>query len=224
MVELTETAFYNDGQAANNLVFNFLGAPDSYKSMSDGITIMIWLFEAESNVHIYNNTDTMIEKKVITTPMDGSNLTIKVEYRTELDFVTQAYLDFYVISINGVEIKVEPARLTSEGHEVPDEVYFSMGSFADIKDNPNCFTLISVDGVEFAAEEQLPPAGGDDNNGSSGTVNPPVDSGDNNSSSGNGSSEEAGCGSGCGSVIGVGMTALLLPVAAFVLLRKKKED
>ena len=147
VIELTSAAYYNNGTSANNLCFNFLGTPDSYKSMSDGISIIIWLYPTESNVQIMNNTDT---------PLDGGTITISVKYDEYYSFVEDAIYYAYIIRVNEAEIVLTPAALTNNGHSVPDEVYFSMGSFADDKSNPNILTLVSVNGVEFGKSSEVP--------------------------------------------------------------------
>ena len=156
VVELTSAAYYNDGSSANNLCFNFLGAPDSYKSMSDGISIIIWLYPAESNVQIMNNTDVPLANSAIATPLDGGKITISVKYEEYYSFVEDATYWAYVIRVNEAEIVLTKAALTNNGHDVPDEVYFSMGSFADDKSNPNILTLVSANGVEFGKTDEKP--------------------------------------------------------------------
>lgn len=149
VIELTSAAYYNDNTSANNLCFNFLAEPDSYKSMSDGISIIIWLYPTESNVQIMNNTDVPLASSTIATPIDGGTITISVKYEEYYSFVEDATYWAYVIKVNEAEIVLTAETLTSQGHEVPDEVYFSMGSFADKKDTPNILTLVSVNGVEL---------------------------------------------------------------------------
>ncbi len=156
VIELTSAAYYNDGTSANNLCFNFLAEPDSYKSMSDGISIIIWLYPTESNVQIMNYTDVALGSSTIATPLDGGTITISVKYEEYYSFVEDSTYWAYVIKVNEAEIVLTAEALTNGGHEVPDEVYFSMGSFADDKSNPNILTLVSANGVEFGkpSEEQ----------------------------------------------------------------------
>ena len=156
VVELTSAAYYNPGSSANNLCFNFLGAPDSYKSMSDGISIIIWLFPAESNVQIMNNTDVPLASASIATPLDGGNINISVKYEEYYSFVEDATYWAYVIKVNEAEIVLTAETLTNNGHTMPNEVYFSMGSFADDKSNPNILTLVSVNGVELGIPSEEP--------------------------------------------------------------------
>lgn len=157
VVELTSAAYYNGGnQGANNLCFNFLASPESYKSMSDGISIIIWLFPTESNVQIMNYTDTSLANHAIATPLDGGTITISVKYEEYYSFVEDATYYAYVIRVNEAEIVLTPEALTNNGHSVPDEAYFSMGSFADDKSNPNILTLVSVNGVEFGMPSDEP--------------------------------------------------------------------
>ena len=156
VVELTSAAYYNNGSNANNLCFNLLGAPDSYKSMSDGISIIIWLYPTESNVQIMNYTDVPLANATIATPLDGGTINISVKYEEYYSFVEDATYYAYVIRVNEAEIVLTPEALTNNGHSVPDEVYFSMGSFADDKSNPNILTLVSANGVEFGKPEENP--------------------------------------------------------------------
>lgn len=156
VIELTSAAYYNNGSSANNLCFNFLASPDSYKSMSDGISIIIWLYPTESNVQIMNYTDVPLANSAIATPLDGGKITISVKYEEYYSFVEDATYWAYVIRVNEAEIVLTAEALTSNGHEVPDEVYFSMGSFADDKSYPNILTLVSANGVEFGMPEEEP--------------------------------------------------------------------
>ncbi len=156
VVELTSAAFYNDNTKANNLCFNLLAAPDSYKSMSDGISIIVWLYPTESNVQIMNYTDTPLANQAIATPLDGGKITISAKYEEYYSFVEDATYWAYVIKVNEAEFVLTRETLTKEGHDVPDEVYFSMGSFADNKENPNILTLVSANGVEFGKPDEEP--------------------------------------------------------------------
>ncbi len=156
VVELTSAAYYNDGTSANNLCFNFLASPESYKSMSDGISIIIWLYPTESNVQIMNYTDVPLANHAIATPLDGGTITISVKYEEYYSFVEDATYWAYVIRINEAEIVLKKEVLTQNGHEMPDEVYFSMGSFADNKEYPNILTLVSANGVEFGKPDAAP--------------------------------------------------------------------
>jgi hypothetical protein len=156
VVELTSAAYYNNGSSANNLCFNLLGAPDSYKSMSDGISIIVWLYPTESNVQIMNYTDIPLANATIATPLDGGTINISVKYEEYYSFVEDATYYAYVIRVNEAEIVLTPEALTNNGHSVPDEVYFSMGSFADDKSNPNILTLVSANGVELGKPEENP--------------------------------------------------------------------
>jgi CheY-like chemotaxis protein len=157
VVELTSAAYYNDGSnGANNLCFNFLASPDSYKSMSDGISIIIWLYPTESNVQIMNYTDTALASGAIATPLDGGTITISVKHEEYYSFVEDTTYWAYVIRVNEAEIVLTKEVLTSNGHDMPDEVYFSMGSFADNKENPNILTLVSANGVEFGLPSEEP--------------------------------------------------------------------
>ncbi|MBQ9481550.1 MAG: hypothetical protein IJU84_05265 [Clostridia bacterium] len=156
-IELTEAAYYNDGTSANNLCFNFLGSPNSYKSMSDGISIIIWLFPTESNVEIFNNNDNALARKSIDTPIDGGKIIISVRYGEYYSVAEGETKTAYIINVNGVEFQLTEEVLTRDGYQVYDDCYFSMGSFADDKTKHNCMTLVSVNDVKFAYEEPVKP-------------------------------------------------------------------
>ncbi len=156
VVEMTSAAYYNDGTSANNLCFNFLAAPDSYKSMSDGISIIIWLYATECSVQIMNNNDVALAQSSIPTPMDGSNITISVKYQEYYSFVADSTYWAYVINVNGAEIVLTEEVLTSQGYTMSNDVYFSMGSFADDKDENNFMTLVSVNDRTFADTPEVP--------------------------------------------------------------------
>ncbi|MBE7078305.1 MAG: hypothetical protein E7380_00365 [Clostridiales bacterium] len=199
VVELTEMAYYNPGDSANNLCFNFLMAPDSYKSTSDGISIIIWLFPTESNVQIFNNNDVSLGNKSIATPMDGATITISVQYAEYYDFVADNTYYAYVIKVNEAEIVLTEAQLTQYGYEVSNDCYFSMGSFADDKSNPNKMTLVSVNGKDLGYVEPEPQP----------QPQPKPEQ----------PKEEEG---GCGSVIGGVSAAIAILGAAAVVLKKKE--
>ena len=199
VVELTEMAYYNPGDSANNLCFNFLMAPDSYKSTSDGISIIIWLFPTESNVQIFNNNDVSLGNKSIATPMDGATITISVQYTDYYDFIKQETYPAYVIKVNEAEIVLTEAQLTQYGYEVSNDCYFSMGSFADDKSNPNKMTLVSVNGKDLGYVEPEPQP----------QPQPKPEQ----------PKEEEG---GCGSVIGGVSAAIAILGAAAVVLKKKE--
>ena len=157
VVELTSAAYYNDNTSANNLCFNLLAEPESYKSMSDGISIIVWLYPTESNVQIMNYTDVPLANSAIATPIDGGTITISVKYEEYYSFVEDSTYWAYVIRVNEAEIVLTEEALTNNGHTITDEVYFSMGSFADKKDTPNILTLVSANGVEFGKPEEEKP-------------------------------------------------------------------
>lgn len=156
VIELTSAAYYNDGTSANNLCFNLLASPNSYKGYSDGITVMIWLFPTECNVQIFNYDDVPLASSAIATPMDGGTITISAKYQEYYSFVEDATYWAYVIKVNEAEIVLTQETLTNNGHSITDEVYFSMGSFADDKTNPNILTLVSVNDVEFGMTSDEP--------------------------------------------------------------------
>lgn len=163
VVELTQMAYYNGdltaggaSKGANNLSINFSNAPNSYKSMSQGINIIIWLFEVESNVQIMSPTDNVMANGTLATPLNGGKLTITVKHGVYEDFVAEESYPAYIITLNEVEIVLSDDIAAANGLSVNDEVYFSMGSFADYKADPNCFTLVSVDDAQFAAKSDKP--------------------------------------------------------------------
>lgn len=163
VVEFTNIAYYNgdkteDGtsKGANNLSINFLNQPNSYKSMADGINIIIWLFETESSVDIVNGKDQSVARGVIATPLNGGKLTISLKHGIYEDFVSEERYAAYILTINGVEIILSDALAEANGIALIDEAYFSFGSFADYKVDPNCFTLVSVDGESLAKKADTP--------------------------------------------------------------------
>lgn len=163
VVELTQMAYYNGdlteggaSKGANNLSINFSNAPNSYKSMSQGINIIIWLFEVESNVQIMSPTDNVMANGTLATPLNGGKLTITVKHGVYEDFVAEESYPAYIITLNEVEIVLSDDIAAANGLAVNDEVYFSMGSFADYKADPNCFTLVSVDDAQFAVKSDKP--------------------------------------------------------------------
>lgn len=213
VVQLTEAAFYNDGSKANNLCFNFLGGKGSYKSMSDGISIIIWLYPAESNVQIFNNNDTPLASATIATPMDGANITIEIVYGDYYDFVQDTTYKAYQIKVNEATIVLTPDALTQHGYEVFNDCYFSMGSFADAKDNPNCFTLVSVNDFSFAKTETKPdPEKPDPEKPDPEKPNPE-----------NPDPEKPNKKKGCGAVALTGVVGVITVVAAAAVVLKKRD-
>lgn len=163
VVEFTNIAYYNgdkteDGasKGANNLSINFLSQPNSYKSMASGLNIIIWLFETESSVDIVNGKDQPVAHGVIATPLNGGKLTISLKHGIYEDFVSEEQYAAYILTINGVEIVLSETLAEANGITVSDQSYFSLGSFADYKNDPNCFTLVSVDGESFAKKADTP--------------------------------------------------------------------
>lgn len=228
VVQMTEAAFYNDGSKANNLCFNFLGSKGSYKSMSDGISIIIWLYPTESNVQIFNNSDTALASATIATPMDGANITIEIVYGDYYDFVQDTTYKAYQIKVNEATIVLTPETLTQYGYEVFNDCYFSMGSFADVKDNPNCFTLVSVNDFSFAKTETKPdpekpdpekPDPESPNPESPNPESPNPGSSDLESQNPEKPNKKKGCGAAASAGIG-GVIAII--AAAAVVLKKRK--
>ena len=220
VVELTEAAYYNDNTKANNLCFNFLGAPNSYKGGADafdGITVMIWLYPTESNVQIMNRTDTVIEQQSIATPMDGDNITFGIKYGPYTDIIAGETYDAYQITVNSARFVLTEAQLTKTGQSVYKDCYFSMGSFADDRTNPNCLTLVSVNGKSFAYVAPEKPEEPDDNEPEKpGTEEPekPAEP--------TPEKKKCGCGSAVGGPVAVAASAALLLGAAVLVARRKR--
>ena len=209
---LEESAFINtDMKAANNLCFNFLENPNSYKSESNGITVMIWLFGGESNVMIYTKTNERdaVATFAIPTPIDGSNLTISVSYEENYYWIIEdATHPAYVVKVNEMAVPIYAEDILEEGQtEGIKKAYFSMGSYMDKYDNPNRYTLISINDDVFAGEEQQP--------------TPPADSEGGESAEQGGSKKKK---KGCGSVVSVMPMVALASVVGGALVFKKKEN
>lgn len=229
-IEFTNIAYYNGdktesgaSKGANNLSINFLSKPNSYKSMSSGLNIIIWLFEQESSVDIVNSKDQSVAHGVISTPINGGKLTISVRHGMYEDFAADESYMAYIITLNGEEIVLSETLAESNGIEISDECYFSFGSFADYTADPNCFTLLSVNGTEFAKET---PAPGPDSSSSSSPSSDTGNSSSENSSEGSSSSTGGGC-NGCGSIMTggiVGLAAVGAAVALSLSGRKRKKD
>ncbi len=217
---LEEAAFINtDMKAANNLCFNFLADADSYKSESNGITVMIWLFGGESMVKIYTKTSESdaVATFSIPTPIDGSNLVIEVSYDENYYWLIEdEIMPAYVISVNEMAVPVLATDIMEEGQtEAMTKAYFSMASYMDKFDNPNRYTVISIGDDKFAEEKK------DDQ-----PTTPPADSGDNNSSTDNNDSNENSSDEkkGCFGVVSAMPIFALATALGCVALFKKKED
>ncbi|MBR2321743.1 MAG: hypothetical protein IKA57_06365, partial [Clostridia bacterium] len=146
---LEEAAFINtDMKAANNLCFNFLEDADFYKSESNGISVMIWLFGGESMVKVYTKTNERdaVATFSIPTPIDGSNLVIEISYHEDYYWLIEdAIMPAYVISVNEMAVPILASDIMEEGQtESITKAYFSMGSYMDKYDNPNCYSVISI--------------------------------------------------------------------------------
>lgn len=209
-VQLTEMAFINtDMKAANNLCFNFLDTADSYKSMSNGFTVMIWLFGGSSSVKIYTKSggDTPIDSLDIATPIDGSELTISVKYDAAYPWVLEGTTaPTYVFEINGIKKAVKAEQIRENGAtEDMTTCYFSMASYMDDRDGVesqyNAYTLVSINEVSFKTEQ----------------------SGGNGGEGGNGgdTTDKKGCGSAIG---GVGIATAIAAVGVAFAARKRKEN
>ncbi len=212
---LEEAAFINtDMKAANNLCFNFLEDADSYKSTSNGFTVMIWLFGGESTVKVYTKTNERdaVATFNIPTPIDGSNLVIDVSYNENYYWIIEEeIMPAYVISVNEMAVPVLATDIMEEGQtEAMTKVYFSMGSYMDKYDNPNRYTVISIGEDVFAEEEEEP-------------ITPPTDSGDSGNENESGSNNESGK-KGCGSVISAMPVLGLLTALGCVAIVRRKEN
>ena len=211
---LEEAAFINtDMKAANNLCFNFLADADSYKSESNGISVMIWLFGGESMVKVYTKTNERdaVATFSIPTPIDGSNLVVEVSYNENYYWLIEdAIMPAYVIAVNEMAVPVLATDIMEEGQtEAMTKAYFSMGSYMDKYDNPNRYTVVSIGEDKFAEEkeEQQP-------------TTPPADSGDNNNSDVNSTEKKKGC----FGVVGAMPVLALVTALGCVAVFKKKEN
>ena len=103
-----------------------------------------------------NGKDQPVAHGVIATPLNGGKLTISLKHGIYEDFVSEEQYAAYILTINGVEIVLSETLAEANGITVSDQSYFSLGSFADYKNDPNCFTLVSVDGESFAKKADTP--------------------------------------------------------------------
>ncbi len=207
---LEESAFINtDMKAANNLCFNFLADANSYKSESNGITVMIWLFGGESSVKVYTKTNetNAVASFSIPTPIDGSNLVIDVSYNENYYWIIEdTTMPAYVVRVNEMAVPILASDILEEGEtESIKKVYFSMGSYMDKYDKPNAYTLISINEDSFAAEEDVTPS-------------VPNDSGNGDG----GENQDGGKKKGCGSVVAMPILGLMTVLGGALLLRKKE--
>lgn len=164
-IELTRIAYYNgdlneDGSSkgSNNLSINFLLAPNAYKSEAIGITIVIWLFETESGINVYDMKDNSLANAALATPIDGGTLKIKLSYGDYYDFVGDETYKAYQLSINNSSLVIRASTLTSAGIDIPEgsDLYFSLGYFTDNAEDTNELTVVSIDGLSFKEENTEP--------------------------------------------------------------------
>ena len=199
-------------KAANNLCFNFLADANSYKSESNGITVMIWLFGGESSVKVYtkSNETNAVASFAIPTPIDGSNLVIDVSYNENYYWIIEdATMPAYVVKVNEMAVPILATDIMEEGEtESIKKAYFSMGSYMDKHDNPNAYTLISINEDVFAAEEEEEPT----------TPSVPSDSGNTD----DGENQDGGKKKGCGSVVAMPVLGMITVLGGVLLLRKKE--
>lgn len=164
-IELTRIAYYNgdlneDGSSkgSNNLSINFLLSPNAYKSEAIGISIVIWLFETESGINVYDMNDNSLANASLATPIDGGTLKIKLSYGDYYDFVGDETYKAYQISINNSSLVIRASTLTSAGIDIPEgsDLYFSLGYFTDNAEDTNELTVVSIDGLSFKEENTEP--------------------------------------------------------------------
>lgn len=163
-IELTNIAYYNgdispEGKPknANNLCINFMNVPDVYKASggATGMNIIIWLYQNTASVQIVNNNDTKVAEGQITMPVDGGALRFSLQHGTYLNKDNEE-VDAYVLTVNGEEIVLEKSVADQNKMVIPDECYFSFGSFADYTVDPNCFTLVKINDKVFAEDIPQP--------------------------------------------------------------------
>lgn len=143
-----EMAFYNDGARANNLSINFLNENNSYKGMSIGLNVVIWLYEATSMVRVYNMVDGEIASFTINTPKHGEDYIINLSQAGEGDNLE------YVLDVNGNSTSIKRSFLLQCGIDLHDEVYFSMGSFLDDTTYANTFSIVKINDHTFALPKE----------------------------------------------------------------------
>lgn len=230
VVEFTDIAYFNgdktesgDSKGANNLCINFLDQPGVYKTTGKGISIIVWMFEMESSVDIVDGNDKNVVHSTLATPVQGGKLTISIKYEANYyDFAGDETYAAYVIKLNSTELVLPLSVAQQKGIDLGTEGYFSLGSFADYTADPNCFTIVSVNGKNLG-EAKTPDPKPDPTPDSS-------DSGESGSSSTDGKTseiEESSSGKrGCRGNVGTALPAVLaLSLAgAAVALKKKKQN
>ncbi len=230
VVEFTDIAYFNgdktesgDSKGANNLCINFLDQPGVYKTTGKGISIIVWMFEMESSVDIVDGNDKNVVHSTLATPVQGGKLTISIKYEANYyDFAGDETYAAYVIKLNSTELVLPLSVAQQKGIDLGTEGYFSLGSFADYTADPNCFTIVSVNGKNLG-EAKTPDPKPDPTPDSS-------DSQESGSSSTDGKTseiEESSSGKrGCRGNVGTALPSVLaLSLAgAAVALKKKKQN
>lgn len=148
-VVFEEMAFYNDGTKANNISINFLNENLKYKG-EVGLSLVIWVYERNSNLKLYNLVDGEIGACSISTPNPGESLNIKVT--TFLDASNDLN---YRIEVGDGKIEVKDSFLRQCGITLNDETYFSMGTFLDDKTYTNSFSIKRINDKDFSNKENL---------------------------------------------------------------------
>lgn len=187
VVSVDKYAYFNSETddpdlGANNLTFQFLTAPDSYKGIDHGFTIMVWVFEAQCNVEIYDYNDSPIVSASISTPPAGGNFVIRVGL----------FDDMWIVKVNEAELVLGNSKLVGIDKDIfkqGDEYigYFSVGCFADTQDLLNEFTVKQVGDFKFTDEEfTFPDFDPDDSDDPVDPIDPvdPVDPDDDNNNLG----------------------------------------
>lgn len=218
-IKSEEMAFYNDGARANNLSINFLNESNSYKGMSVGLNVVIWLYEATSMVRVYNMVDGEIASFTIQTPKNDEDYIINLSQTGEGENLE------YVLDVNGNSTSIKRSFLLQCGIDLHDEVYFSMGSFLDDTTYANTFSIVKINDHNFALpkeeiekndyEEHKP--SGDDKPGD-------VTSSTSSSTPSSDPTAKPDDKKGCNGSVAASLFGMSIALIGLSLLRKKKEE
>lgn len=159
----------------------------------------------------------------LATPVQGGKLTISIKYEANYyDFAGDETYAAYVIKLNSTELVLPLSVAQQKGIDLGTEGYFSLGSFADYTADPNCFTIVSVNGKNLG-EAKTPDPKPDPTPDSS----EPGESGSSSTDGKTSEIEESSSGKrGCRGNVGTALPAVLtLSLAgAAVVLKKRKQN
>lgn len=201
--------FDTDTQGSLNLCFNFLAKPNNYKgtdTQAKGITIMIWLFQNESNVVIYNYDDNRIAGEALVTPDKNGMLAMRIRLME----------DYWLVQVNDTEIVfahtsggVDKNIYKQEDNSYKG--YFSVGSFSNTVTQVSNFNIKQIGDTKYTTEEITFPTDKEPGPGPGPGPNPNP----------NPTPEDPGCG-GCGSAKTTVLLGGLLTLAGLLFITKRK--